>query len=455
MSIFYEDSSIKVYNKSCTNMSEIPDDSIHCIVTSPPYFGLRTYSGNQDLIWGGDKDCKHEWGELIKQIGHHSGETNPGKEGYTKDANQWSNEKGVFCIKCGAWQGQFGLEPNLELYIEHFVVICREIKRVLRKDGTFWLNLGDSYAGSGSPGGDYRNGKGGDDYLRPYNHNGKGLKPKDLMMIPHRIAIALQDDGWWVRSDIVWHKSNGMPESAEDRPTGTHEYIFLLTKSAHYYFDYIAIQEKAKYDGRKDTTIKPGGKYIDRNHLSNGTKAESFHVKEAERWVSEINGEPARNCRDVWEFPTESSPCKHFAVFPQELAERCIKSGTSDKGCCSKCGAPYKRIVSDFQTKHDGMINSKYDTKDKLNYSPARMALFRQHLREHGMENKPSSETTGWEPTCNCQAEIVPCVTLDPFSGSGTTAWVSKKLARKSIAYELSEEYCHLIVNRNRQQVLL
>jgi len=187
-------------------MVELADESVHCIATSPPYWGLRKYKGSQELIWGGDKECEHEWAAEMVKRGHHSGETNPGKEYYTKDAEQWSNSRGCYCQKCGAWKGAFGLEPTPEMYVQHTVEILREIRRVLREDGVVFWNIGDSYAtGKGTcfnPGG----GKGSfsghgdrkDAGVYPLDRGNismlkaKGLKPKDLCLIPFRIAIALQ-----------------------------------------------------------------------------------------------------------------------------------------------------------------------------------------------------------------------------------------------------------------------
>jgi DNA modification methylase len=182
-------------------LTKIPDGIFNMCVTSPPYWGLRDY----------------------------------GKD------------------------GQIGLEKTPEEYIEKLVAIFREVRRTLRDDGTLWLNLGDSYAGSGGMGSWVdRKAKNGMMKINDYYRNKpiKGLKPKDLCMIPARVALALQADGWWLRQDIIWHKPNPMPESVKDRCTKSHEYIFLLSKSIKYYYDYNAILEPANYDGRKCTMMK-------------------------------------------------------------------------------------------------------------------------------------------------------------------------------------------------------
>ena len=243
-------------------------------VTSPPYFGLRSYEVTP-TVWDGNSDCMHEWGADIpaKYVSHW--ETFEWKDGRPVDASQGWKDKvkktkqrshGSFCLKCGAWQGSLGQEPNMEMYLKHLNQIFTEVKRVLRQDGTFWLNIGDSYAGSGSPGGNFRDNKIDDIYLRQYKRRGKGLKMKDQCLIPHRIALNLQGyaviyadelwklvdalhaariqedwdavvwveeilrrwamavklaemGGWWIRSTIIWKKTNVRPESTIDRPT--------------------------------------------------------------------------------------------------------------------------------------------------------------------------------------------------------------------------------------------
>ena len=245
-------------------MKDLPDRSIQCVVTSPPYWGLRDY-GND---------------------------------------------------------GQLGLEETPEEYVENMVDVFREIKRVLKDDGTVWLNLGDSYNGSGGAGGDYNKGglkEGQPKYGRKFTNN---LKPKDLVGIPWRVAFALQADGWYLRQDIIWHKPNPMPESVRDRCTKSHEYIFLLSKSAKYFYNHISIQEKANYDGRKDTIMKGSEKYKNSGHIL----AARGHI----RWHENEDGIKIRNKRSVWSINTKPYKEAHFAVFPPKLPELCIKAGSKE-----------------------------------------------------------------------------------------------------------------------------
>ncbi len=215
------------------------------------------------------------------------------------------------CTKCGAWRGCLGLEPTIDRYIEHLVAVFREVRRVLRKDGTVWLNLGDSYTSGGRIGHGHRIGvkqqtnKG----CLPLQHHRPpqpvNLKPKDLCGIPWRVVLALQSEGWWLRSDIVWQESNALPESVRDRVTRIHEYVFLLTKSARYFFDQEAVREPQDTLGRRHEG-RSGG----------------------------------RDIRSVWTISTQPYREAHFATFPEKLVTPCVKAGAGEKGCCPKCGSP-------------------------------------------------------------------------------------------------------------------
>ncbi len=252
-------------------LKSMADESVDCCITSPPYWGLRDY--------GCDK--------------------------------------------------QLGLEKTPEEYVSRMVDIFREVRRVLKDDGVLWLNLGDSYNGSGGSGGDYN--KGGLKEGQP-KYNGRNivtLKPKDLVGIPWRVAFALQADGWWLRQDIVWHKPNPMPESVRDRCTKSHEYIFMLTKSARYYFDSEAIKEPANYDGRKDTVMKGSAKYQN-GYFPTDVNTQSIALKGHERWKENADGVKVRNKRSVWTVTTKPYKEAHFATYPPDLILPCVKAAKPD-----------------------------------------------------------------------------------------------------------------------------
>jgi DNA modification methylase len=285
-------SEVKLYLGDCLEvLKTLAPQSVQCVVTSPPYYGLRDY--------------------------------------------------GV--------DGQIGLEQSPDEYVQRLVDVFREIRRVLKDDGTVFLNLGDSYVGSNQGAGTKnptpkQSSNRGTEYMLSENHTSRlskvaGLKPKDLIGIPWRVAFALQADGWYLRSDIIWHKPNPMPESVKDRPTKSHEYIFLLTKSARYYYDYQAVLEPANYDGRKDTVFKGSLKY-DADTLARvggerwPNKIRDYKTKEGGNGQSpqhhgkDIPTVPARNKRSVWTVNTQPFKGAHFAVFPPKLIEPCVLAGS-------------------------------------------------------------------------------------------------------------------------------
>jgi len=310
------------------------DGVVQCVVTSPPYWGLRKYDGEQDSVWGGDAECEHEWGsESEKNLSwRRPAYSLPGVVLKRAERHE-SYSQGSFCLKCGAWRGAFGLEPTPEMYVEHTVLFLREIWRVLKDDGCVFLNLGDSYwGGKGSNGSSkarrtaaergYTQSEGTlmcD--TRPSDGRHETLKPKDLCLIPFRVALAAQADGWWVRSDIVWAKPNPMPESVKDRPTSSYEHIFMLTKSKDYYWNADAVREPlADCNGQRSTDHYSTGRYGPMNGGNSGLDALAARMRNGEH--------KGRNLRDVWTIATYPSGFEHYAAFPPKIPETCIKAAT-------------------------------------------------------------------------------------------------------------------------------
>lgn len=444
-------------------LQSLPDECIHCCVTSPPYYGLRDYG---TATWeGGDPNCTHDvrrW-EGPKQ-------TQGAQSGHAAHRDRLDRQE----CACGARRVdlQIGLEKDLSEYITKLVNVLGEVRRVLRSDGTLWLNLGDSFFGGA--GSSSRRSKDATGVKRPavtkhcercgneFEGTGKRrfcsafcggidnspradrgpyyFKPKDLMGMPWRVAFALQDDGWYLRSEIIWAKNNVMPESVSDRPTRNHEYIFLMTKSPNYFYDKEAIKEEG---------VIPAG--------TKGAKGSK------ERYETPgVNSRPPeykvydgkRNRRSVWVINTKPFPAAHFATFPPALAEVPLLAGTSEHGCCAVCGSPYKRIVKPTAeyAQHLG--------KDWANYEQDEAEGRGHFQKEDGTRssqrcvkrNAPSLtasyETVGWEPGCQCEAEVVPCTILDPFAGSGTVGEVAIKHGRNAVLIELSPDYIKLIEDR-------
>jgi DNA modification methylase len=319
---------IKILKGDCLEtLKSLDEQSINTCVTSPPYWGLRDY-GTGEWV-GGNADCLHKsakknadktggfTGKRIRKIG--------GSEN-----NKYLKHK-KNCPDCGATRKdkQLGLEETPEEFVENLVRVFKEVKRVLRDDGTVWLNLGDSYY-------NYRPGKGqalskqsvsntDQDLPQDCARRGNkiaGLKEKDLVGIPWRVAFALQADGWYLRQDIIWHKPNPMPESVRDRCTKSHEYIFLLSKNPKYYYDNEAIKEDSIYQGKDKRSDKGNIRYEGKRTNNKDTKAQQSFVT--------IN--PKKNKRSVWTITTKPYKEAHFATFPTELIEPCVLAGCPEGG---------------------------------------------------------------------------------------------------------------------------
>jgi DNA modification methylase len=324
----------------------LPDESVNCVVTSPPYWGLRDYG---TASWeGGDADCKHlqkSGGTEASTLGLASGGHDLSDEARERSTTRSFVPFRHICGKCGAVRvdRQIGLEATPAEYIEKMVAVFREVRRVLRSDGVCFVNMGDSYCSQPNqrvqhPGG--RNDVAG---YKQATNNGSltqgssyapGMKPKDLIGMPWRLAFALQDDGWWLRQDIIWSKPNPMPESVTDRCTKAHEYIFMLTKSARYYYDSDAIKEPSvTADTRK--LYAPGqvdarGNGHDRGGGKQRRLGKRTYTGFNERWNNGGEGSVGgvRNKRSVWEIATEAFAEAHFATFPTKLVEPCILAGS-------------------------------------------------------------------------------------------------------------------------------
>jgi DNA modification methylase len=302
-------------------LRELPDGCVQTCVTSPPYWGLRDYG---TASWeGGDAECDH-----VEMAVGMSDRNTLGPDGYLPPTNaanvgrarQFKRD----CGKCGAIRidSQIGLEPSPDEFCEALVQVFRDVRRVLKDDGTLWMNLGDSYlAQQGS-------GFNGQKRLDHANLNVKvkrpaNVKPKDLVGIPWLVAFALRNDGWYLRSDIIWHKPNPMPESITDRPTKSHEYVFLLAKSPRYYYDSEAISE---------LSVDPES-LRGRNKRNDDQFCQSDPSGKARTRVGFAKIEPGtiyetRNARSVWTITTQPYPEAHFATFPEELPTRCIRAGS-------------------------------------------------------------------------------------------------------------------------------
>lgn len=338
--------------------------------------------------------------------------------------------------------GQIGLERSVQDYVAQMVQVYREVWRVLRDDGVAFVNLGDTYANDakwgGASGGKHVSELHGTSAMRERNET--GLRAKNLIGIPWRVAFALQDDGWILRSDIVWEKGNCMPESVKDRPTCSHEYVFLLAKQERYFYDAAAIATPIK---TATVTRAARGNSSDHKNLEvPGRTRHSMHEARAKGEAYELP--TMSNARSVWHINTVGYAGAHFATMPLELAQRCIKAGSSEGGCCPKCGAPYERVVSrEFIPQRD--VSREQGVRGAGGQKPMDQS--------NGWEGYPRGTTAvrtkGWAASCECNAgEPVPCVVFDPFAGAGTTLLAAHQLGRRAVGVELNPVYARMARER-------
>lgn len=329
-------------------LPKLKTESIHCCITSPPYYGLRDYG----------------------------------------------------------MDGQIGQEETPEWYMDKLWAVFEEVKRILRPDGTLWLNLGDTY------------------------------QDKELLGIPWQMAFRLQRCGWFLRQEIIWSKGNPMPESVSDRCTRSHEHIFLFSKSKEYYFDSVAIQEPAS---TSSGWAKQRAKGVDTWKYN---ETEERVASTGQSTASSTFGvEGTRIKRSVWEVNIKPFKGLHFAPFPPKLITPCVLAGTSKKGCCDKCGTPFNRLVDKTRkatrpgkaTKVTGTTSQQRGNRDP-----------QRHVTER--------KTLGWVQGCAClDNTAVPCTVLDPFFGAGTTGVVCQKYGREYVGVELNPEYVRIAKERIRE----
>lgn len=408
---------IQILQGNCLQLlKSLPDQSVHCAISSPPYWQKRSYQTVPE-IWGGDPKCQHDWSDAptaatkLARGGNTSGEYGGGVVDSSKVyANTVSIASGQTCKKCGAWLGELGHEPTPGAYVHHLTQICREIYRVLRDDGIFWLNLSDTFISGGTK----RTGRNDANRRNAWGRFGDGrwierhaagdrellrmqtsLPTGSLAGIPWRVAIALQDQGWILRDDIIWAKPSAMPESVKNRPTYSHEYVFLLTKSMDYFYDQDAIREECVSGNGKKQGLVQGKRFGGR------AKAGGLVLGFGNRLM--VNPKNGRNCRDVWTIAAQPFGGAHCAPMPQKLAARCILAGTAERGCCSGCGEPWQRAAQDSSL---------------------------------------------WVPGCDCDLAAIPCTVLDPFAGACTTLLAAALLGRSATGIELNPAYCQLGATR-------
>ena len=413
--------------------------SVHTCVTSPPYYGLRSYL-----------DASH-----------------PDKH------------------------REIGSKATPDEYLQTMVEVFREVRRVLRDDGTCWVNIGDSYASQGGGGESRMREIYADDPSRwkgvhSAAGNGQrscrvtgGLAAKQLLMMPARLALALQADGWWLRSQIVWSKPNPMPESTRDRPTSAYEMVYLLAKASRYFYDADAVREE----------FSSAADHATRNviYCAHGNGETSRGRGDGHNMLGKP--ETGRNLRNVWTIATQAFSESHYATMPTALVERCIRAGTSERGCCAQCGTPWVRELE--KNLIPGPKACKTFIVDKRDADADRNDQGSNRAKDgHKAGWRRADNTTGWQPGCRCRVRCiecngtgysepvpatyapghdcrvcngdgwvipptVPCTVLDPFAGAGTTLLVADRLQRNAVGIELNAAYTEMAMERVKRDAPL
>jgi len=342
----------------------------------------------------------------------------------------------VDCIACSPpyWglrdygvDGQLGLESHPSLYLEKLWAIFDAAQVALKPSGVCFVNLGDTYFGGGQGGGDKNSWKGGED---KYAHtkaqaDGIWLRPKQLLLIPSRFAIGMQERGWLLRNDICWHKPNALPSSVKDRFSCTYEHVFLFSKQGRYWFDLDAVREamSPNSDFRAFDHATPWGDACGSgSQLGNGSRG---------------NPEVGKNPGDCWDIPTFAFPEAHFATYPPNLVRRMVRAGCPAQ-VCVECGKPWRRVVQPTPEYAKRLGKSWHGHEADLSAGNVK----------RGGSATAEYVTLGWQPTCACSADTQPGLVLDPFCGSGTTGMVAVEEGRRFLGFDLSEEYCAMARRR-------
>jgi DNA modification methylase len=469
-------------------LKRLPDESIHCVVTSPPYYALRAY-GTDAQVWGGESACNHVWeagerrqietfakGKSVNGSNCVGSHNNPRQQGILEKEDTYSGDT---CQTCGAWKGELGSEPTPEMFISHLVSIFAEAKRVMRDDAVCWINIGDSY------------------------------NNKQLQLIPQQLAIALKRDGWYIRSVFPWIKANSLPESAKDRPSTANETVIMATKSPKYFYDgdavrlpvkpYVSERSRREYekgmtgdiDGskyrhtedfgngslQKQSTQQGARLYnftgLGRNRRTSDSINESIDaaIEHHQTELARLQGVKGKGglLTDADGMPeaifVNPKPLKelHYAAYPPGLITPFIL--TSPKRCCRVCGKGWERRV-DYQSYRRDTLPDGHPQKRPKTYTEGKL-----YSSGNTAQKYSSSKPTGIFPSCECESphtmidgycadcgantflrDAEPCwksaVVLDPFLGSGTTAIVAAELGRDCIGIELKPEYLEMARQR-------
>ena len=462
-----------IQGDALTKLRELESESIDCCITSPPYWALRDYK-TEAIVWDAVDRCAHEWTTTIETktnrgIGHDKStlKTKPNVSTEYWDKDLQFNVSSSFCSKCNAWKGSLGLEPTFNLYINHLIQIFNEVKRVLKKTGACWVNMGDTYNGA-KVGNTNRTNHGSHQVydMRPARPNNESMiKPllrniaeKSLCLIPERFATAMIDQGWILRNKIIWYKPNCMPSSTRDRFTVDWEYLYFFTKSPRYYFEtqYEPMDDFEDYKRRM--TNRYDTKYIDNSNgqtlsswrrpkkfcpIGGSNKTEGYQnpTYSGNEWERSALG---RIKRAVWKIPTAPFADAHFAVFPPAIVETPLKA-TCPEYVCKKCGKPREKITEkEYEVFAEDIGHRKYFENAEKKAAGENKEVLRRFKNLSAIRGE---KQLGWNQ-CNCNAGFDGGIVLDCFMGSGTTAIVAMQNARNFVGIELNPEYIKMAMER-------
>jgi len=421
----FSDSLVTLYQgNSMEILKTLPSESVDMVMTSPPYYGLRAYKA-VPVIWDNRNLCEHQWGEYLEQV-HGGNKPGPNSNvGVLKKIDEWHNQSiNASCRLCNAWRGQLGSEPTPDLYIKHLCDSFDEVKRVLKKTGTVYVNLDDSFASGG--------GKAVEQSYKRQSAINSGAYPdnsvtaqfrstlgKSLLGIPERFVLEMMNRGWIRRNTIIWHKDSVMPESVKDRFTIDFEYLFMFSQQQKYYFE-------RQFEPQKQESKER----LMRNHFTNSDPGY-------------LNDNPqrlhlGRNKRTTWTINPQGFKGAHYATYPEELCRTPIEASCPEF-ICTKCGKPRAKLY-----KKGALICSGGSTTGVLANADD------SELRRHDADDKKyayEQEFLGYSD-CGCGASFEPGVVLDPFSGTSTTGVMAKKLGRRYIGIEISEQYNKMAIER-------
>jgi DNA modification methylase len=430
-------------------LAGLPEASVHTCICSPPYFGLRNYS-TEPQEWGGSPGCQHVWTTQAIRDRHGDDGLAGNLEGSRdSQAQTRGDRRSDTCSLCGCWRGELGAEPDPDLYCAHLVEVFRAVKRVLRPDGTCFVVIGDSFASG--PVGRFN---GGSELLKGRQLDGHissgradksklpGIQPKEILGIPWLFAFAMRRDGWMIRQEIIWAKPSCMPESVTDRCTRAHETVFMFVRQGRYFYDAEAIKEPAEvrdYSPDKIHRERNVGGRDDGYTGTNGGYGLGHYGSRNKRSVWTVNPQPF-SARDLG-----ITEVDHYASFPAALVDPMIRAGTSQRGVCAACSAPWRRVVERERYATRPKAVGKYGDLDTdiRSTGPSNIAF--------GLATRTMSEvaTIDWAPTCACNAgDPRPATVLDPFAGAGTTGLAAQRLGRDAILIELNPQYCEIIEKR-------